>query len=326
MLRLAFKYSMWVATLLSSVCFSENQVALEIGVRYRRDSTEWVAQEIANGPTVKVNGTKLKDINHFKNQDLFLIDAKIIAFGSWYYIRAMADYGWICNGRDHEKFIADVPGVGDFRTHGVIQHGTGNSASDLSAAIGFPFQWTNSCFLFVPVVGYSYRSQRIVIDSSTTDHSTVNKDGTIEPPATVKDRLPVAAGVNFNVEPKKVKNQYNTDWYGPFAGFDLSFCVRNCWLVYGGVEYHFALCKRTRDSHIGIKAFDEFSNKTSASGINGTIGVDYFFCGSPWYAGLSLDIKQWRTRHRHKHEGTEKITDAIKWSSRGVNLNFGYLF
>lgn len=315
MLKSIFKYATLFATAFTSLCYADSQTTFEVGVGYRRDFMKWKAEEVAGAPVAAIVGTELESVHRFKNMDIFTIDADVKIVDCWYYFRASADYGWICSGKDHARFEAEVPGVGEFNAH-INRKIKGNYVADLSAAIGYPFEWCCGDFVFAPLIGYSYHTQQLKVRH--------HGSGIL---------FPTEAGITFVRDADETEGKFRASWYGPFVGFDLAFHLDDCWSLYGEFEYHFGQCKRKRDTNIGIASFDHFNRTKRAHGFNGTVGADYFFC-CDWYAGLSVDMKYWRS----KHSGSDRvdssssdvvassISDTIDWSSVGVNLNIGYLF
>lgn len=299
MLKSFFRYATLIATAFTTVCSADCQTTFEIGVGYRRDFTKWDAN------TTDLVGDQLSSKLRLKDQDIVLIDARARVVEDWFYFRAKADYGWICNGKIDEKFTEiDLLGEEfDIHLDNKVKNGKSNVV-DVIGAIGYPFEFCCGDFMVAPVVGYAYHYQHYDVDADDFVFTST-------PPVPL-------------VPTEDNHGKLTTKWYGPLIGVDLFWRVDECWNLWGEFQYIFAQCSRKRGTNIGFFGFDDFHKSTSANGFDGSVGADYFFC-CDWYAGLSVDFSFWRSKKTHT-DTAFKVGDTLHWDSVGVNLNVGYLF
>lgn len=155
MLKSVLKYATLFATTLTALCSADCQTTFEVGVGYRRDFTKWDTK------TTDIDGTKISSSIRFKDQDIFLVDAKAKMIEDWFYFRADADFGWLTAGKAHDKIsITNMLG-NTFASHDDNSLKKGSHVADVTAALGYPFEFCCGDFIIAPVVGYAYRYQRI---------------------------------------------------------------------------------------------------------------------------------------------------------------------
>lgn len=305
MLKCFLKYATLLAVATTSLSYADCQTTFEIGVGYRRDFTKW------NLETIDTLGNNISIENRLKDENIFLIDARAKMIEDWFYFRANADYGWITSGKFHNNFeVAPLAGSPvDDSFHNKIKGGS--HVADVTAAIGYPFEFCCGDFILAPVVGYAYHYKRI----ETKNHFRPLTGTTV-----------VFAPIDGH------KNKLSASWYGPLLGADVFWRIDDCWNLWGEFQYIFAQCKRKWESDFGIPSINHHSRRKTAYGFDGTVGTDYFFT-CDWYAGLSVDFKYWRTKKGGHHRFSDveagedlPISDRVNWTSVGVNLNAGYLF
>lgn len=308
MLKTVFKYASLLATTVTSLCVADCQTTFEMGVGYRGDLTT------VNVDGVAFDGDHIFVKNRFKDQNIFLINAKTKMIDDWFYFRAAADYGWITSGKIEHKF-ALVPLEGDdifAKSHGKIKR-DGN-VGDVIAAVGYPFEFSCGDLVLAPVVGYAYHYQNV------KGHFRLSRE----------------SEEHFNA-----KSTFK--WYGPLLGADVVWRLDDCWNLWGEFQYVFAQCKRDSDGRRDSSS-NRFRHRRTHNGwgFDGSIGADYFFA-CDWYAGLSVDFRSFGTRKKSKHRDVEvrsadevdavsgegsnnRFGDKVRWTAVGVNLNIGYLF
>lgn len=312
MLKSVFKYATLFATTITSLCTADCQTTFELGLGYRSDSTQWDVNTID-----LTNGTESDTKLRFKDQNIFLINAKTVMIEDWFYFRANADYGWLCSGKLQQHFGVLPQGREEVITssHGKIK--SGSNVADVTAVVGYPFEFCCGDFILAPLVGYTYHYQRYKLHNRFIDDVVVNSSSSS------------FEGSNF---------ENSVRWYGPTIGFDAFWRMDDCWNLWGEFDFTFAKCKRKGENNTGVIALDSHSKSNNAFGFDGSVGADYFF-SCDWYAGLSVDFKYWKTKKSHPREYVESevatllpsdndnnFGDTLRWTSVGFTVDIGYLF
>lgn len=160
---------------------------------YRRDDLDWNIGGFIRGQYVNV-------LSELTWDDLESYQVKFQGSLVWPNIialRGLADYGWIFDGDNQDSDFA-----GNNRT---LEFSRSNNSADdgelwdVSVAVGYPFRWGRSVIsTFTPLVGYSRHEQNLEI---TDGFQTIPPTG----PFTGLD------------------SSYDTEWEGPWLGFDLNF-------------------------------------------------------------------------------------------------------
>lgn len=222
------------------------------------------------------------------------------------FARAYADFGWVCDGKYHEKVAAPI--IFSSFTHAKIHKG---HIRDYSVGVGYLFSCFD-CFKIGPVVGYSYDFQKIKMGKATTN-------GLPEP---TLDHL-----------------SYDMRWQGPWLGAEAEFCVQ-CLQVNVGYEYHWS------DWHANWTLAGPdlvnvaFSDKRRSHDAHGNVVFlegNYLFCEC-WTVGLGFKYQQWTARRGREvpragsfaavgisNTEKDKVTH-VSWRSAQVQVNLGYLF
>jgi hypothetical protein len=228
-------------------------------------------------------------------------------------LRGSANYGWIFDGENQDSDY-----LGDNRT---LEFSRSNNNSDdghvwdASVAIGYPFRFGHN-FLgtITPLVGYSHHEQYLKITDGTQ---------TIPP-------LGPFSGLD---------SSYETEWKGPWIGFDIRFHAKKLetfahriepYFIY---EYHWA--DYTAEADWNLR--DDFANPKSfehdADGTGFVIGAGVnIFLQRCFAMNFSFDYQDWST-----DEGTDRVffvdgttaktqLNEVNWSSYALSLGLSLRF
>jgi hypothetical protein len=163
-------------------------------------------------------------------------------------------------------------------------------------------------------VGFSYSEQNLTM-----------KDGVqvlSQPPQT----QPIGPIVGLD-------STYDTKWYGPWAGVDLSFNASDKILLFAGFEYHWADYKAEANWNLrtDLAYPKSFEHEADGTGILITAGGDYIFA-APWSLGLEVNYQDWSTDagidRQFNSDGTMAVTrlNEVNWESFAIMLRVTYRF
>ena len=181
-------------TALSDVPGLTVEFAGEIG--YRSDDLKW---SIA-GDTSGNNPNILSELT-WENLGIVQLALKNKTIYRGVYFRGYFQYGWIVSGKNQDSDYEEDNRNDEFsRSNNSADNG---STRDLSAGIGYQFNFVNDSFGLTPLVGYSQHKQYLKM---TDGNQTVTYPG--GPP------LGPFGGLD---------STYDTDWKGPWLGLDAVF-------------------------------------------------------------------------------------------------------
>ncbi len=360
LVKLAAITFMSITSLSFGSCGGSCVQSFEIGVGWRKDNLKWNVDDVSNScsnssfssaSSACYKAEVYSDL-HFKDIEMYTVNAKAHWAGSEYYIRLAGDYGSSFKGQGWQRF-----GISASVLSGSLSTSVSNPTKrrsefyDFTGAVGYPFMTCNNSLLIVPVVGYSFHRQRIKVkeghhDSFSSDfslsssnpffssssipssysYSASSSDSSFSSssessssddfdPFQSSSSSSIAGLVGFS--PEKLISSYRFSWYGPLVGLDIAYGLDNRWTVFGEFEYHFYdRCNRKRNSVTAVNFIDHYHSKKSASGFNGTVGTTWDM-GCSWYTTVAVDFKYW------KSDGHD---DKVEWSSVGANIALGCMF
>lgn len=199
---------------------------------YRTDRLDWnIAGNIFGSNPDILSELTWKDLDYHQLEaatELTFASGRQLPFQLL--VRGEAAYGQCVAGRNRDSDYA-----GDSRTlefSRSINDADEGRVVDLSGGIGFRFGTRNDRWALIPLVGYSYHQQRLRISDgfqAISDQSIA--DDFFEP-----DRLLPPVGP-FT---EQLDSRYDTEWWGPWLGLELSFSPNSDWKMGGGLQYHFA--------------------------------------------------------------------------------------
>lgn len=312
-----FSFFLTAAVLSLASSLSADCTGVQVGVGYRQDSITWNIKERGTvNPRSHVN-------LHFKDLEIVLIDAKVKStLGGCCdsYVRANADYGWIFDGKCREKLEVNKRNerhTHDFRHGGYIEEGdyfdlvlhndvkNGNSfVWDFDIGFAYPIEWccsNDGNFKLAPAVGFTLNSQHIRVKDRLNLHHAISHH----------ERSDFDLSGN-----RDSSSKFRTQMWGPWVGFDFTYCTDSCWNLYGEFEMHFGRARRHRDSDLGKKYFDHYSRTKFFWGPSIKVGADYVFCEN-WFADASVSYSKYFS---------DANRDDFDWASASVRVDLGYLF
>ena len=300
--------------ILSTFCLTGNLTAaefegdLELITGYRVDDLDW---NIAGN----ASGTSPNIVSELTWRDLESFQLKLGGKGTInrvFYLRGSAAFGWVLSGE-----VQDSDYNGDNRTQEFsrsISSADDSTVLDATVAFGYPFKLASDRFRFIPVVGFSYSEQNLTM-----------KDGVqvLSQPPQTQPIGPIAG----------LDSTYDTKWYGPWAGVDLSFKASNKILLFAGFEYHWADYKAEANWNLrtDLAHPKSFEHEADGTGILITAGGDYIFA-APWSLGLEVNYQDWSTDagidRQFNSDGTMAVTrlNEVNWESFAIMLRVTYRF
>ena len=303
-----------LTVILSTVFLTGNLFAaefegdMELITGYRVDDLDWNIAGNASGANPNI-------VSELTWRDLESYQLKLGGKGTInriFYLRGSAAFGWVLSGE-----VQDSDYNGDNRTQEFsrsISSADDSTVLDATVAFGYPFKLASDRFRLIPLVGFSYSEQNLTM-----------KDGVqvlSQPPQT----QPFGPIVGLD-------STYDTKWYGPWAGVDLSFKASNKILLFAGFEYHWADYKAEANWNLrtDLAHPKSFEHEADGPGILITAGGDYIFA-APWSLGLEVNYQDWSTDagidRQFNSDGTMAVTrlNEVNWESFAIMLRVTYRF
>lgn len=226
--------------------------------------------------------------------------------GYLYHLRGMLGWGSIFSGDNQDSDYA-----GDNRT---LEFSRSNNNADdgdvfdFSAAAGLQFSSSDATFQLTPLVGYSYHEQNLeMTDGLQTVSDQAIANDFFGPGVVVLPPLGPFPGLD---------SSYDTEWYGPWLGVEMTYQVSERLKLLGNIEYHWYDFEGTanwnlRDDLAHPVSFEHFSDGTG-------LAFGLKFLGEltrNWSGSLELDYRDWET-----DAGLDVVYDA-SGSRSGTRLN-----
>jgi Protochlamydia outer membrane protein len=233
-----------------------------------------------------------------RNLDVWQIGGKgRVRYDNWY-LRAYGYYGWANNGKFRQN-ITDVTDVLEADLHGKVHEG---NTMDGAIGGGYLFDFEDNLqniWSIGPTIGWAYHEQKVNIR---------------------RERLSEFALFR--------KLRYTAQWYGPWAGVDLTF--RSCQFIMNlGYEYHWT--QFHGDLRESIAPGIRFNMHQKSN--HGYGNVAYFdgkwVFYSNWTVGIGLKYEGWKANKGHAHLTSFGIDEKLKharWTSGQVTLDLGYAY
>jgi hypothetical protein len=266
-----------LAMTLSGVCVTGNargaeiRTIFELDNRYRVDQLDW---NIA-GNSAGTNPNILSELT-WKDLKIYQITGTLrLSIDEGFYLRGGLGYGWIFSGTNQDSDF-----LGNDRAHEYSRSnneaGAGN-VLDAALGVGYQFKLASGRLRLIPLVGYSYDKQNLVIRDGFQSISTPG----LTPPYGPFQGL---------------DSSYDAAWLGPWLGMDLLFSASNNLTLLATFEYHWADYKGEADWNLrnDLAHPKSFEHDAFGRGFLISAGVDYAFAGR-WSLGLSANYQKWRT-------------------------------
>ena len=295
-------------SLMRNLGAAELESGLEFTTGYRTDDFDW---NIA-GNIFGTNPNVLSELT-WSDLESFQIKSGVKALiNKVLYLRGSFDVGWILGGDNQDSdFDGDNRTQEWSRSNNSADDGT---VLDVTAGIGYQVRLGSGRFRIIPLAGYSYSQQNLTM---TDGFQTISTPGRTPPIGPIE-------GLDSN---------YDTRWYGPWAGVDLSFKASNKILLFAGFEYHWADYKAEANWNLrtDLAYPKSFEHEADGTGILITAGGDYIFA-APWSLGLEVNYQDWSTDagidRQFNSDGTMAVTrlNEVNWESFAIMLRVTYRF
>lgn len=319
------------AVVLSAKAQASSSLSFEMG--YRSDDVSWnhrVQDDVR--PNTKSKLT-------FKDLEIFQIGARLKSTcGDCLYYRLDAHYGWILDGTLREslqigQLTQDCNVCNPTCTINPVFHNDVRQkyAADFNLAFGYPLEWCLCSGLqIIPTIGFEYDTLRI---NSKNHENLVNAFSGCETVLGDFDLNP-CCGKEFSscsrcssssseeqssssCSGRNSSNKFKTTVWGPWIGFDLAYCHKECWNVYAEFQFQFSRIRRERNScNVGFRDLDNHRRTRSACGFSAKIGSLYFF-RCDWFIDGNLFYKRWFS---------DRSRDHLTWRQAGVGVGIGRVF
>jgi hypothetical protein len=228
-------------------------------------------------------------------------------------IRGYANYGWIFDGDNQDSDYWE-----DNRT---LEFSRSNNSTDddnvwdASLAIGYPIRFGQTVLgTLTPLLGYSYHEQNLNI---TDGHQTIPNLGPFP----------------------GLDSSYDTEWYGPWIGFDLRFKAKEIttfahrFETYVTYEYHWADYYAEANWNLREVFAHPKSFEHDADGNGWKIGAGFnLWFHRNWALNFNYDYQDWST-----DGGTDKVffsdgrtevtrLNEVNWTSYALSLGVSLRF
>jgi len=276
---------------------------------YRKDDLDW---NIAGD----INGDNPNVLSELTWEDVESYQVKLqgaIVWPNRIAMRGYVNYGWIFDGDNQDSDY-----LGDNRTFEFSRSNNNTDDDDLwdaSLAIGYPLRFGQTVLgTLTPLFGYSYHEQNLDITDGYQ---------------TIPDLGPFPG----------LDSSYDTEWHGPWIGFDLRFKARKIaafahrFETYFTYEYHWVDYNAEADWNLR----DDFAHPKSfehdADGNGWKIGTGFnVWLHRNWALNFNYDYQDWSI-----DDGRDKVyfpdgrtaktkLNEVNWSyyalSLGVSLRF----
>jgi hypothetical protein len=299
---------------LSAVCLIGDVKAfevegdLELINGYRVDDLDW---NIAGN----LNGTNPNIISELTWSDLESYQLEVGGrgtIGGVFYMRGSAAFGWVLSGDVQDSDYNEDNRTQEYSRS--INSSDDSTVFDATVGFGYPFKLASDKFRLIPVVGFSYSRQNLTM-----------RDGLqrISQPPQTQPIGPIAG----------LDSTYDTEWYGPWVGVDMSFRPSDKILLFAGFEYHWADYEAEANWNLRTDLAHpvSFEQEADGTGFLITAGGDYIFSG-PWSLGLEVNYQDWSTDagidRQFNSDGTTAVTqlNEVNWESFAIMLRVTYRF
>lgn len=285
---------------------------LQLGSGYRRGELDW---NIA-GDTSGKNPNVLSELE-WENLDIFQTAAEgRVWFGSTrqpglsLYIKGAATYGWILDGDNRDSDYA-----GDDRTLEFSRsENSGKDGNILDLSIGIGPQWSfyQQQFTIALLAGWSYLEQNLEISDG---YQTVALDPSFLGPIPGLD------------------SSYDTEWWGPWLGTDLTWRLTEQVTLCGSFAWHFAEYEAEANWNLRTDLAHpvSFRHRADGRGLTLDVAMQYQLTAA-WLLDLSYGYQDWKADDGDSWTygaggGSSKTRlNEVNWRSHAVTLDLGYRF
>lgn len=293
---------------------------LQLGSGYRSGELAWNIAHPSGSPDV------LSELE-WKGLDIFQTEVEgQVWLGSAHRpnlslcIKGSAAYGWVVDGDNRDSDYA-----GDHRTLEFSRsenNGDGGNVLDLSIAAGPQFKLWQGKLAIALLAGWSYHEQNLELSDG---QQTLSDAGLA---ATIGEKPPPAIGPISGLD-----SSYDTKWWGPWLGTDLTWQLSKRATLCGAFAWHFADYEAEADWNLRDDLAHPVSFRHYANGRGLTLGLGLEYqLNSAWLLELSYDYQDWQaddgSSYSYAAAGGSSRTrlNEVNWRSHSALLSLGYQF
>lgn len=293
---------------------------LKLGSGYRTGELDWNIAGPSDTPDV------LSELE-WKELDIFQTEAKGQAwFGSANWpelslcIKGSAAYGWVVDGKNRDSDYA-----GDHRTSEFSRsenNGDGGNVLDLTIGAGPQIKLWQGKLTMAVLVGWSYHEQNLEI---TDGNQTLSDAGLA---ASIGASAPPAVGTIPGLD-----SSYDTKWWGPWLGTDLTWQLNERATLCGAFAWHFADYEAKANWNLRTDLAQPVSFRHFANGRGLTLGLELEYqLNDTWLLELSYDYQDWQADDGNSYSyaaggGSSRAhLNEVNWRTHSALLSLGYQF
>jgi hypothetical protein len=230
-------------------------------------------------------------------------------------LKGTVGYGWIVDGENQDSdFAGDNPTQEFSRSNNSSDDG---DVFDVSAAIGPRLKVLPDKLAITPLAGFSYHEQNLTMTDGFQTLSRPEIDPRVPPTGPF-------AGLD---------STYETQWYGPWIGLDVTLRPVERFMLSGSLEYHWVDFEaqanwNLRDDFAHPKSFE---HEADGDGIVLALGGKYDLADQ-WAIHLNLDYQDWKAENGvirfFSASGGDDVQrlNEVNWESHAVILGVTYRF
>lgn len=295
---------------------------LQLGSGYRSGELDWniAGDSSGNNPDV-LSELEWKELDIFQTE----IESQVwLGSANWpnlsLCLKGSAAYGWVVAGDNRDSDYA-----GDHRTSEFSRSensGDGGNVLDLTIAAGPQFKFWQGRLAMALLLGWSYHEQNLEISDG---QQTLSDAGLA---ASIGAAAPPAVGPIPGLD-----SSYDTKWWGPWLGTDLTWQLNERATLCGAFAWHFADYEAKADWNLRDDLAHPVSFRHYANGRGLTLGLGLEYqLSDTWLLELSYDYQDWRADDGNSYSyaagGGSSGTrlNEVNWRSHSALLSLGYKF
>lgn len=149
----------------SATCYP----SIDIQAGWRKDGLDWKTKHAGSSYLSALAKSHID----FKDMQSYTVTAKMRCIDTSYYVRLSADYGigFKGRGKEHFKLYSSLFDCSEVAVHTNNPAKSGNEVYDFNGAVGYPFSFFCSRLSFIPVLGFSYHRQHLLLKQPGLTHS-----------------------------------------------------------------------------------------------------------------------------------------------------------
>lgn len=284
--------------------------AFQLGSGYRSGELDWNIAGANNNPDV-LSELEWEDLDIFQTEAAARIwfgSARVPALSLC--VKGTAAYGWILDGDNRDSDYAS--------NHRTLEYsrsensGEGGNLLDLSIAAGPQLSFRQQQLTIALLAGWSYHEQNLEISDGW---QTVALDP--------NDLGPIAG----------LDSSYDTQWWGPWLGTELSWQLGEKITLGGSFAWHFVEYEAEADWNLRSDLAHPVSFRHQADGRGLTLDLELQYqLTAAWLLHLSYAYEDWQTDDGDSFTyyagggGGRTRLNEVNWRSQSVMLGLGYRF